>query len=151
MVIINPDAPFERSTEPDGTKHAINGNIQVSVLPDAGSNVTMKYRAGVRQKTGEKSKWLMVLIDDLYIFVHGTHVVVTKTKLQPTFTTDDDESIISDSIKGLLIVKDEIGRYVLDETRARQVLTQALARAKSKENNTIVSNLRYAVNKVLSL
>jgi len=80
---IDPLPPFEIHPEPDGTQHATKDNIQITVLPDVGE-IKMFHRNALHQSSGGHTRWLVIKAGDLNIFVHGTHVVVTKNDLYPT-------------------------------------------------------------------
>lgn len=80
---IEPMTPFKIEPEEDGTQHAIHDNIQISVLPDF-DNVKIKHRNAVKPfSNGQHTRWLYIKVDDIKIYVHGTHVVVSKKELNP--------------------------------------------------------------------
>ncbi len=81
---IDPLPPFEIHPEPDGTQHATKDNIQITVLPDMG-DVKIKHRNAINQPTGNHVRWLYIKAPGVNIYVHGTHVVISKSDIYPTF------------------------------------------------------------------
>ena len=79
--------PFRLVSEPDGTQRAIKDEIEVTVLPDVAC--VIRHRVGVHKAVGSKgidrqTRWLLVELEgSIRLFVHGTHVVVTRQDLNP--------------------------------------------------------------------
>ena len=120
---IDSEPPFEITPAPDGVKNAVKGNIQISVFPDVGE-VEMKHRIGKRPAADAESRWLYInLVDkNVRIYIHGTHVVVAKAELLPTFRTNSREELMEAVFKNIKPFKTEKNRYVVDTEENRKIL-----------------------------
>ena len=77
-----PLADFAISTEGDGTRHAVNAELQVTVLPDADDAYIAHERTRKPFMSGGlESSFLKARLDDVWVYIVGTHIVVTKQKL----------------------------------------------------------------------
>ena len=121
---IESEPPFEITNAPDGVKHAVKENIQISVFPDVGE-VKMRHKIGMRASVGE-SRWLYITLVDkgVNIYIHGTHVVVSEKKLLPTFTTHSREELMETAFKNLRAHKTEKNKYIVDTEGNRHVLNE---------------------------
>ncbi len=69
-------------TSEGGRWHAVNDKIAVTVLPDMAEHVKIVKRNTLRPFGGGKShrRILVARCDDVYVYVSGTGVIVTKKK-----------------------------------------------------------------------
>ncbi len=150
-MFIGAAAPFKISFDPDGTQHAIKDNIKITVLPDIDDcKISHKYAEQPFGKTAKATRWLHIALGDVHLYVHGTHVLVTKRKdIVITFKEDRSPAEILEScMKNMKAHKDEKGRYVVDSDRNRDILGQAFDMLCRNERLDTVSKLRYVDNKL---
>lgn len=151
-MFIGPSAPFKISHDPDGTKHAIKDNIKFSILPDIGEcEISHKYAEQPFSKSfSNATRWLHIALGDVHLYVHGTHVLVTKRKdIVITFKEDRSPSdILELCMRNMKAHKDEKGRYVVDSERNRDILIQAFDMLSRNERLDAVAKLRYVENKI---
>ncbi len=140
-------APFELTPAPDGVQHAVKSDIQISVFPDVGE-VKMKHRVGQRPQADAESRWLYIhLVDkDIRIYIHGTHVVVAKAELLPTFRTHSKEEATNIAFKSFAEGTDARGRRTWDTENNREVFKKALDLAEMGIRSKILSEVQYAAN-----
>lgn len=141
--------PFKLTREPSGVQHAVKDNIQITILPDAGE-VLVTHRKGVKPFTSETSRWLHVFLKDSghRIFINGTHVVVTRKDMLPTFDLRADGEIVESILRHVKIHKNERGAYVLDTKGNREVLLSHIIEVKERERNSYLSWARHLLFKL---
>lgn len=147
MTNIQAQLPFALSTEDDGTQHAIRENIKVSVLPDVKANIS--HRNANRPFQEKAARWLIVKTEDgLNIYIHGTHVVVTKKELIPTFKEEETaEDLLNEAFRLMKVEKID-GRYTAHTKRNKEILAHALDRVQSNTRRETVGTLMYAKAKL---
>jgi len=71
---------FVITTDENGIQHAVNEQLQVSVLPDA--KARLFHRREIRPFAGgQKRSALVAELDGVRVFIQGSHIVVTKRNL----------------------------------------------------------------------
>ena len=144
---ITPEPPFEITNAPDRVKHAVKGNIQVSVFPDVGE-VEMKHRIGKRPDIEAESRWLCIDLKDkgVNLYVHGTHVVVSEKQLLPTFTTNSLEELMNAAFKALKPDKVQ-NRYVIDTPKNRKILAELFILCETGVRSRLLAEISYGQGK----
>ena len=84
---IEPGPPFRLIPEPQGTRYFNQDSLQISVLPDCDCEI--KHRNGIHMDLAHvgvrRTRWMPLILDNgIRIYIHGTHVVITRQDLLPT-------------------------------------------------------------------
>ncbi len=84
---IDPTPPYALSPRPKGTRNLNQESFQISVLPDCSCEI--KYRNGIHVDLAgdsmRRTRWALLSFDNgVKIYIHGTHVVITRQDLLPT-------------------------------------------------------------------
>ena len=105
----------------------------------------MKHRNGKRPEAEAESRWLYIdLVDkDVRIYVHGTHVVVAKAELLPTFTTNSREELMETAFKYIKPHKTEQNRYVVDTEENRHVLNNIFETLEMGVRSRLLAEMNY--------
>ena len=76
-----PYAEFVITEDEDGIKHAISHEIQLSILPDGDTRICHEREVQWGVGPEHNTSVLKGKLDDVWIYVIGKHVVVSKQKL----------------------------------------------------------------------
>lgn len=148
MVYLQPSPPFSIHKESDGTHHAISKNVQLSVLPNVDREVKINHRVAGQMVTGKQhTRWLQAKVGDLFIYVNGSHVVVSGKRLFPTSPPKTTEEWIEEGMKYMRATKDSKGRYVCNSEENKKVLKTLLEGAVEDAIADFSSRVRYSVIK----
>ncbi len=76
-----PYAEFVITEDEDGIKHAISHEIQLSILPDGDTRIVHEREVQPEKGPEHNTSVLKGRLDDVWIYIIGGHVVVSKQKL----------------------------------------------------------------------
>ncbi len=76
-----PYAEFVITEDEDGIKHAISHEIQLSILPDGDTRIVHERETQPAKGPQYNTSILKGRLDDVWVYVIGRHVVVSKRKL----------------------------------------------------------------------
>jgi len=147
-MFIGAQPPFELTNEPDGTKHAIKDDIQITVLPDVG-DVELKHRVGQQTQGLEQSRWLYGKLGELRLYVNGTHVIITKKEMIPTFNRPTIQKTIQDIFKHIKPAKNKRGEYVIENEKNVERLAEFLTKLIEYEKFMARRQSEYIIQKAL--
>lgn len=149
MTHIQPQPPFALSTDDEGTQHAIRDDIKISVLSDVPAKID--HLNANRPFQGKAFRWLVIeLENNIKIYVHGTHVLVSKKDLVPTFKESETlDELLEQAFKTMKVEKID-GRYTAKTEFNKKVLEYILDRATSNARLETVSAVNFLKAKLES-
>jgi hypothetical protein len=152
---INGQPPFELS-EADGASCAVRGDLQISVLADAGE-VAMCHRVA-KNPVGGTIRWLMIDLKDhgLRVYVSGGSVVVSAADFSPEFfALPSADDLVNQVLERIEIAEVEFvnvhgkkrRKPNVDTERNREMFAKLVELVTSRERSRLLAEARYGVLK----
>lgn len=140
--------PFMLTTE-DGVRHAVKGNIKVSVLPDVGEVKMMHKFVFQPLKDSSGVRILKMIIGDLKIFVNNDHFVITKKEIYPKLKPFDLDWCVDSLLVHISVDKDEKGRYSIKNEKNAATIRKFVEAALEYKNAEMQDSLNSNIGKLI--